>query len=76
MAERSPKGRHKGGMDPAALRPEDLARLLARASGKPIDVARIQADLAGGAPANADGTVNLVHYAAWLVQETTRGGSD
>ncbi len=26
----------------------------------------IEADLEAGAPRNADGTINLVHYAAWL----------
>jgi hypothetical protein len=31
------------------------------------------ADLEGGAPTHADGTVNLVHYAAWLVKEMGRG---
>jgi hypothetical protein len=29
----------------------------------------LQADLDAGAPANADGSINLVHYAAWLVRE-------
>jgi hypothetical protein len=33
----------------------------------------IQADLADGAPVNAEGTINLVHYAAWLVREMKRG---
>jgi hypothetical protein len=35
--------------------------------------ARIRQDLAAGAPVNADGTVNLVHYAAWLTREAGRG---
>jgi hypothetical protein len=26
-----------------------------------------------GAPANPDGTVHLVHYAAWLLREMGRG---
>ena len=30
--------------------------------------------LAAGAPVNSDGTLNLVHYAAWLVKEMTSGG--
>jgi hypothetical protein len=34
-----------------------------------VTVDIIKADLAAGAPANADGTINLVHYAAWLVRE-------
>ena len=29
----------------------------------------LQADIDDGAPVNTDGTVNLVHYAAWLVRE-------
>jgi hypothetical protein len=29
----------------------------------------IEADLADGAPANPDGTINLVNYTAWLVRE-------
>jgi hypothetical protein len=29
----------------------------------------IEADRAAGAPTNAGGTINLVHYAAWLVRE-------
>jgi hypothetical protein len=33
----------------------------------------LEADLAVGAPANPDGTINLVHYAAWLVKEASGG---
>jgi hypothetical protein len=33
----------------------------------------VKADLAAGAPANADGTINLVHYAAWLAREASHG---
>jgi hypothetical protein len=33
----------------------------------------LQEDVANGAPTNADGTMNLVHYAAWLVQEMAGG---
>jgi hypothetical protein len=51
----------------------EAARLLARVSGWPITEAMLQADLAAGAPANADGTIHLVHYAAWLVREMGRG---
>jgi hypothetical protein len=47
-------------VNPAALAVEDAARAL----GLPVDA--IRQDIAEGAPSNADGTVNLVHYAAWL----------
>jgi len=33
----------------------------------------LQAHIHGGAPVNPDGTLNLVHYAAWLVKEMDRG---
>jgi len=33
-------------------------------------VEMIREDIDDGAPLNADGTLNLVHYAAWLARET------
>lgn len=59
----------KASLNPTSLTVADLARLLTRAGGQPVTVAMIEADLAAGAPVNADGTINLVHYAAWLVRE-------
>ncbi len=60
-------------LNPNALSLAEAARLLARVSGWPITEAMLRADLAAGAPANADGTIHLVHYAAWLVREMGRG---
>jgi hypothetical protein len=31
-------------------------------------------DVNAGAPTNADGTINLVHYSAWLAREMASGG--
>jgi hypothetical protein len=59
----------KPALNPSSLTVADAARLLARASGHPVTVDMLQADLDAGAPTNADGTINLVHYAAWLVRE-------
>ena len=53
--------------NPAALAPEDAARLLSNVGGTRVEVADIEADLDAGAPRNSDGTINLVHYVAWLV---------
>jgi len=53
-------------LNPAALTVEDAARTL----GISVDVLR--ADIAAGAPTNADGTVNLVHVAAWLNREMNK----
>ena len=57
-------------VNPAALAVADAARLLAKASSEPVTEAMIVADIADGAPTNPDGTVNLVHYAAWLAMKT------
>ena len=59
----------KQSLSPTSLTVADAARLLTKAGGQSVNVGMIQADLADGAPANADGTINLVHYAAWLVRE-------
>jgi len=55
-------------LNPNALSPEDAARILTRASGQPVTLRMIETDIGAGAPTNADGTINLVNYAAWLVK--------
>jgi hypothetical protein len=59
--------------NPQALPLPDAARLLTSLAGAPITEAMLRDDLANGAPTNADGTFNLVHYAAWLCKEMGRG---
>jgi len=54
-------------VNPAALTAADVARLLG------VPVAVVEEHLAEGAPRAADGTVNLVHYAAWLLKATADG---
>ena len=56
-------------MNPLAISPEDAARLLTAAAGRRIDAETVRAALAAGAPALADGRVNLVELAAWLERE-------
>lgn len=51
----------------------DAAKLLSAVGATKVTEAMLREDLGIGAPANADGTLNLVHYAAWLVQEVARG---
>jgi hypothetical protein len=46
----------------------DLARILTTLGAMRVSVEMLQADIAAGAPTNPDGTVNLVHFAAWLVK--------
>ena len=56
-------------MNPNALRIDDAAQLLSKVGGQPVTEAELREDIDAGAPTNPDGTLNLVHYAAWLVKE-------
>ena len=60
----------KPSLSPTSLTVADAARLLTKVGGQPVTNAMLEADLATGAPANPDGTINLVHFAAWLVRES------
>lgn len=60
-------------LDPTRLSVEQAAKLLSAAAKIRIPQEQIIADVDAGAPQNADGTINLVHYAAWLVKEMSRG---
>ena len=73
MTDTSAKGRHGSPLNPQALRLEDMARLLSAAGPKAVTLEMLQADIDAGSPTNADGTMNLVQYVAWLVKETGRG---
>jgi hypothetical protein len=60
----------KPSLSPTSLTVADAARLLTKVGGQPVTTNMLEADLAAGAPANPDGTINLVHFAAWLVRES------
>ena len=57
-------------LSPTALSLDDAARVLTAAGGS-VTVDWLRADVESGAPLNPDGTLNLVHYAAWLVKEAS-----
>ena len=52
-----------------ALPKEAVVRLLRNAGSSTISAETLGADIAAGAPVNADGTMSLVEYAAWLCRE-------
>jgi hypothetical protein len=60
-------------LNPSALSVADAAKLLSRVGGERVTTAMIEADRVAGAPANPDGTLHLVHYAAWLAKESLIG---
>ena len=73
MPDNNPEDRQPDPLNPQALRLADMARVLSASGPSPVTVEMLQADVANGAPTNADGTVNLVHYAAWLLKEISSG---
>lgn len=51
-----------------ALPLETVVAVLRKAGARYLDAEAVRADLAAGAPANPDGTINLLAYAAWMLQ--------
>jgi hypothetical protein len=60
-------------LNPTALPLADAAKLLSKVGGCAITEEMLQTDVLVGAPTNRDGTINLVHYAAFLVKEMSIG---
>ena len=55
-----PPEKAKTGLSPSALTTKDAAKALGLAEDM------LKKDVAAGAPTNPDGTINIIHYAAWL----------
>ena len=60
-------------LSPTAMPLEDAAGLLTALARHAITVDMLRMDVVAGAPLGADGTLSLVHYAAWLVKELADG---
>lgn|GEM_PF-825398 len=58
-----------GSLDPNRLTVEQAARVLSTSGRKLVTVEMLQRDVEAGGPTNADGTINLIHFAAWIVKE-------
>lgn len=65
--------RAKRPIDASSMTPSQLAEVLSRVGTVAVSASDIEVDLDAGAPRNEDGSVNVVHYAAWLVREGARG---
>ncbi len=57
-----------------SLTPVQLAKVLSAAGSRSITEEMILGDIDTGAPVNGDGSVNLIHYTAWLVKAASGGG--
>lgn len=58
-----------------ALSVPDVVRLLVKSGARNINEEKVRSDIESGAPVNADGTMNVVHYTAWLAREVAHGGN-
>jgi len=64
----------KNQLNMMALPISDLVKIMKNAGSRYVSEDAIRKDINSGAPVNPDGTVNLVHYTAWLVKENGRDG--
>ncbi len=69
-----PASGHNAPLTAAHLAVPDLLAVLRKAGVRNVSEEALRAHIAAGAPTNADGTVNLVHYAAWMVKELAKRG--
>ena len=60
-------------LNPSSLSIEDAVKVLRAAGSQHVSEDKLRSDIEAGAPVNPDGSVNLVHYAAWMVKEMARG---
>lgn len=51
-----------------AMQKETLVEVLRRSGSRTMSLERLEADIADGAPVNANGTVNAIAYAAWILK--------
>lgn len=61
------------GLRLTALTVGQVAKILSTTGGRRITEEMIRADIDAGASTNPDGTINLIHYTAWLVREVDGG---
>ena len=48
---------------------ENFVTAMRRAGSRTITLERLESDVAAGAPVNADGTVDILKYIAWVAKE-------
>jgi hypothetical protein len=59
-------------LNPLSMSVADFARLLSVVGGRRVTPEQVMADLESGAPSLPDGRINLIYFAAWLLQQVQR----
>ena len=65
-----PESGEESPLNPAAVPVEQMARMLG------LSTDHLRQHVAQGAPTNANGTINVVYYAAWLNTPGAPGGAN
>ena len=47
---------------------ENFVTAMRRSGSRSLTLERLEADIAAGAPLNADGTINILKYVAWIAK--------
>lgn len=63
-------------LNPLALSPENLVKVLVKSGCRIMTLEMLRRDIDSGMPVNADGTVNLIKYMAWMIKEIDRDGNE
>ena len=48
---------------------ENFVTAMRRSGSRTLTLERLEGDIAAGAPVNADGTINILKYVAWIAKE-------
>lgn len=48
---------------------DSFVTAMRRSGSRTLTLERLEADIAAGAPVNADGTINILKYVAWIAKE-------
>ena len=48
---------------------ENFVTAMRRSGSRTLTLERLEADIAAGAPVNADGTIDILKYVAWIAKE-------
>ena len=59
-----------------ALTPEHVVDVLVKSGYRDMTLELLHSDFDAGAPRNADGTVNFIHYMAWILKEINNNANE
>ena len=59
-----------------ALTPEQVVDVLVKSGYRDMTLELLHSDFDAGAPRNANGSVNLIHYMAWILKEINSNANE